>query len=64
MAKDLLEDEILKPVSISLNLGVLEEFDKIAGPDQRSKVIRKLIREYIKRSKTWKEGISGCSEKA
>jgi metal-responsive CopG/Arc/MetJ family transcriptional regulator len=48
MAKELLEDTLLKPVSISLNPNDLEKFDKITGRDQRSKTIRELIRDYIK----------------
>ena len=47
MARETLEDEILKPVSISLNPKTLVVFDKLVGPDMRSKVIRKLIKDYI-----------------
>jgi metal-responsive CopG/Arc/MetJ family transcriptional regulator len=48
MPRELLEDEILKPTSVSLNPKVMERFDKIVGPDMRSKVIRRLIENYIK----------------
>lgn len=48
MAKELLEDAVLKPVSISLNPNVLRKFDEKVGRDQRSKAIRELIRKYIK----------------
>ena len=48
MAKDLLEGEILKPVSLSLNPKDLKRFDELVGIDQRSKTVRKLIRNYIK----------------
>lgn len=48
MPRELLEDAVLKPISISLNPKALKKFDKIVGPDMRSKEIRKLINDRIR----------------
>lgn len=47
MAKELLEDTVLKPISISLNPKTIKKFDLLVGRDQRSKKIRQLIEKYI-----------------
>ncbi len=63
MAKELLEDAVLKPVSISLNPNVLKKFDEITGRDRRSKTIRKLIRNYINAADSCTEDTSSFTEK-
>jgi metal-responsive CopG/Arc/MetJ family transcriptional regulator len=63
MAKELLEDAILKPISISLNPKTLREFDEIVGQDQRSKTIRRLIRKHIDKAKLCIEDTSAFTEK-
>jgi metal-responsive CopG/Arc/MetJ family transcriptional regulator len=64
MAKETLEGVVLKPASISVNPEELKKFDELVGVDQRSKVIRDLIRDYLRAAGICNEDILSSTERA